>query len=255
MIITFLGTGTSGGIPIPTCHCPTCSSKNPKNKRLRCSLWIQTEETSLLVDCGPDFREQSLREDIPFLEAVYITHSHFDHIGGIDDLKPYTWKKPLNLLGSEESYKSISTQYPYNFEKENLSGSGRPSIKWKMIQHGKEIKIKDLTLLPLEIKHGSFLPLGFRVGNMAYLLDCKEIPEKSLKFLEGLEVLIITGLRENKNHPNHLTVQEAQKYIDLLKPKKTYFSHIGHEMEHEEMSKKLPKNVFLAFDKLTLKIN
>lgn len=254
MIITFLGSGTSGGIPIPTCKCLTCSSKNSKNKRLRSSLWIRSKETSILIDCGPDFREQCLRAEIPHLDAVYITHSHFDHIAGIDDLKPYTWKNPLRIMGSHQTYQSLLVHTPYNFTQDNSSGSGKPSLSWETITHAQEIKIKDISLLPLEIKHGSLFPLGFRIKNTAYLLDCKEIPEKSLQLLKNLDTLIITGLREGRTHPNHLTIEEAITYAEQLKPKKTYFSHISHEVEHEYVSKRLPTNKFLAFDGLSLEI-
>jgi phosphoribosyl 1,2-cyclic phosphate phosphodiesterase len=217
-------------------------------------VWIQTQGVSFIVDTGPDFRTQVLRESIEHLDALLFTHAHFDHIAGLDDVKPFSFKETLAVYGNEATYESLRQQYPYNFGGVPSHGSSTPSLEWNTIHPLKSFSVKGVNIMPIPLQHGNWQPLGYRIEGVAYLLDCKSIPDESLPFLKNLDLLVLTGLRPEKEHPNHMTFREALLYVDKLKPKETLFSHMEHAVDHERESALLPPNVGLSYDGLKLKI-
>jgi phosphoribosyl 1,2-cyclic phosphate phosphodiesterase len=260
MEVIVLGSGTSTGIPIPACPCSVCLSTDSKNKRLRPSILIKSEATSIIVDTGPDFRAQVLRENVTKLDAVLFTHTHADHIFGLDDLRAFNFasKKPMDLYATKNDGLYIRKIFDYAFDPDpNYQGGGLPKLNLLEISPPDPIKVNELTIQPIPIKHGQTDVLGFRINDFAYLTDCSEILNESYGFLENLEVLIIDGLRE-RPHPTHFNFASAIKEIEKIKPKQTYFTHIGHEVDHPETNKLLAtlskERVELSYDGLKISL-
>ena len=251
--ITFLGTGTSQGIPMIASTDPVCLSKDLKDKRLRSSVLISWDDFSYVIDCGPDFRQQMLRENVQQIDGVLFTHEHADHTAGLDDLRPFCYKigeMPVYL--NQRTLNSLEQRFQYIFSKENRY-PGAPSVLPSVIG---EIPffINDLEVMPIKIMHGDLPVTAYRIQDFAYLTDVKSINDIEKEKLRNLDVLVVNALRIDA-HPTHFNLQEALDFVDEIKPKKTYFTHISHKLGfHKEVSKKLPKSVYLAFDGLKIEV-
>lgn len=249
--ITFLGTGTSQGIPMIANNHPVCLSEDTKDKRLRSSILISWNNFSYVIDCGPDFRQQMLREKVQALNGVLFTHEHSDHTAGLDDLRPFCYQiggMPFYL--NKRTLESLEQRFQYIFATENRY-PGAPSVIPNLIDKT-HFYIDNLKVIPIEVLHGNLPITGYRIEDFAYLTDVKHIEEEEKLKLKNLDVLIINALRIEE-HPTHFNLQEALDFVKEIKPKKTYFTHISHKLGfHEAVSKELPKNVFLAFDGLKI---
>lgn len=253
MKITFLGTGTSMGVPVICCKCSTCTSDDEKDKRLRTSLLIETDEKVIVIDTGPDFRQQMLREKVSTLDAILFTHSHKDHIAGLDDVRAYNYfmNKPMDVYASMFTMKSIKNEFSYIFSKDEYPGV--PKINLIEISD-KPFTINNTEVLPINVLHYKMPVLGFRIGNFSYITDANYISESELDKIYGSEVIIINALRKKK-HLTHFTLEEAINIINVLKPKRAYLTHISHQMgKYADIEKELPANIFLAYDGLKIKI-
>jgi len=253
--ITFLGTGTSQGIPVIGSTHPVCLSSNIKDKRLRSSVLIETENLSFTIDCGPDFRQQMLKVQCERLDGVLFTHEHADHTAGIDDIRPYFFRQgDIAVFAGARVIESLKKRFGYIFNSENKY-PGAPSVRVSKIDKRSSFQLGDLKIIPVEVMHNRLSVLGYRIGNFAYLTDVKTIASEEMDKLNDLDVLVLNCLRI-ETHPTHLNLKEALKIIDDLKPKKTYFTHISHYLGfHDEVDAKLPDNVFLAYDTLEVTSN
>ena len=249
--VTFLGTGTSQGVPMIASNHPVCASKDAKDKRLRSSLLISWDENTYVIDCGPDFRQQMLRENVQLVHGVLFTHEHSDHTAGIDDLRPYCYKigeMPIYL--NQQTLQSLEQRFQYIFSKENRY-PGAPSVEPTVVNNSTFI-VHGLEITPIQVMHGKLPILGYRIQDLGYLTDVKTITTVEKEKLKNLDVLIINALRIEA-HPTHFNLQEALDFIEEIKPKRAYFTHISHKLGfHEEVSKLLPENVFLGFDGLKI---
>jgi len=251
MKVVVLGTGTSQGIPVIACNCRVCNSKDPLDKRLRSSLMIQTSSTNIVIDAGPDFRQQMLRENVKKLDTILITHAHKDHIGGLDDIRAFNWvqQKPMNIYGHQNDMDSIKREFHYAFEQEKYPGV--PDIITHNINN-KPFNIKNIKVIPIKAFHHKMPVFGFRIGDFSYLTDANHIKPGELDKMRGSKYVIINGLRREK-HISHFTLQEAVNILQDLKPKHGYIIHISHQMGfHKEVEKELPENISLAFDGLNI---
>lgn len=251
----FLGTSTSVGVPVIGCQCATCTSDHPWDNRTRSSALLEGPWGTLLIDSGPDLREQALRENLSKVDAVLYTHEHVDHIAGFDELRAFCWHRedPLPLYGSPETLGGLARMYPWAFMGEATQrGYVRPEPRpFESI-----FSFEGLTITPIEVDHGRVRTHGFRfdhknVGSLAYIPDVKTLPPTSLELLQNLDVLVIDGLRHER-HSTHMSIGEALVTIDHLKPTRSYLTHLSHELGWEKTSADLPKNVSLAHDGLTL---
>ena len=246
MKITFLGTGTSTGIPQIGCRCETCISSDIKDKRLRASLLIESNGTNLMIDCGPDLRAQLMPLQLSHIDGILISHEHYDHVGGLDDIRPMG---KVVVYGENHVLHTIRRNMPYCFNDNKYPGV--PRIHLQEINQD-EFYIDDVKIQPIRVMHAKLPILGYRIGNMAYLTDVKTIPEASFSILEGLDILIISSLR-HQEHFSHANLKESLAYAERINAKKTYFSHMSHDMgKHAEVSSILPENVYLAYDGLSL---
>lgn len=255
--LTFLGTGTSVGVPVIGCVCEVCKSSDPRNNRTRASLFISTPETKILIDSGPDLREQALRENLTEIDAVLYTHSHLDHVVGFDELRAFCWgkKDPLPLYASETCLDVLINMFGWAFHQDNThSGYIKPDPR----PISTEFNIGDLTVRPLPVIHGTVETHGYRFDtkngfSFAYLPDVKSIPDKTLKLLENLDLLIIDSLRTSP-HSTHLSLPEALAIVDSLAPKRTVLTHISHELDHGPLASSLPPHIRPAHDGLKIPI-
>ena len=253
MKITFLGTGTSQGIPMIASNHPVCLSNNSKDKRLRSSIMISWDNNRYIIDCGPDFRQQMLRENIQAINGVLFTHEHSDHTAGIDDLRPYTYKMgEVPIYAQERVIESLKIRFSYIFETENRY-AGAPKLIENIIGSN-SFMLNGVQVTPIAVMHGKLPITGYRFGNVAYITDLKTMSDHEKKKLENLDVLILNALRISA-HPTHLNLEEAISFVNEIKPKKAYFTHISHKLGfHEEVEKILPENVFLSYDGLEIKL-
>jgi len=253
MKVTFLGTGTSQGVPVITCTCETCLSTDSRDKRLRSSVLIETDDLTLVIDTGPDFRQQMLREHVKKLDAVILTHEHKDHIAGLDDIRAYNFMQEcaMDIYARASVHRAIKKEFNYAFSKKKYPGI--PQI----IQHditNTPFSICGLEIIPVEAKHYFLKIFGYRIGNFAYLTDASDIAPKEKKKLHSLDVLVVNALR-TKIHYSHYNLEQALNLIRELEPKKAYLTHISHMMgKHEEIEKLLPENVHFAFDGLKISV-
>ena len=251
--ITFLGTGTSQGIPMIASNHPVCLSKNLKDKRLRSSIMISWDDVSYTVDCGLDFRQQMLRENVQSLDGVFFTHEHADHIGGLDDLRPFCYKigeMPIYL--NQRTLESLEKRFEYIFSLENKY-PGAPSVLPNVV-HKNSFVVNGLAVTPIEVFHGNLPITAYRFGDVAYLTDVKSVSEEEKQKLQNLDVLIVNALRIEK-HPTHFNLEEALEFVADVRPKKAFFTHISHRLGfHDEVSKSLPDNVSIAYDGLKITV-
>lgn len=252
MEITFLGTGTSHGMPVLTCDCSVCTSDNPKNKRTRSSLWVQTQGASILIDTATEFRLQALEAGIIRVDGVLYTHCHADHVFGFDDLRVFSELTQGNIpvYGNESTIAELREVFGYVFRK-TQRGGGKPRVETRVVDG--PLQIKGVKVEPIPVFHGRLPILGYRLGKLAYLTDCSRIPPTSLNLLQGLDVLIL-GVVRYEPHPTHMHIEQALELVELLRPKQTYFTHISHLLEHEQVNKALPAGVSLAYDYLKINI-
>ena len=250
--VTFLGTGTSVGVPVPTCDCSVCSSDDPRDSRLRPSVLLQWGDASVLIDSSPDLRAQALRQRIRRVDAVLYTHSHADHILGLDDLRLYNWKQgsPIPAYGNPETLDALKRTFWYVFEGEPTQ-STRPAIDLHPIES--EFTLLGRTVVPLPLMHGPLSILGYRIGAFAYLTDVSEIPEPCYSLLRNLDVLVLDALRE-RPHPMHLSLDEAVSLARRIGARRTFFTHMTHDVHHATISAKLPPGIELAYDGLCLDV-
>lgn len=247
--VTILGTGTSKGVPEIGCFCPVCVSKDPKDKRLRCSALVETRGVKLIIDISPDFRQQALSSCVTYLDAALITHTHYDHVGGFDDVRPLCVGKKFPVYLRKDVNEDLHRRLDYCF-KDSLY-PGVPAFDTHEIGED-PFFIKGVKITPVNVLHGKLPIVGFRIGDFAYVTDAKKIPDEEKEKLLNLDVLVLNGLRF-KDHFAHFTVEEALKIIEELKPKRAYLTHFSHEIgNHEEFEKTLPQNVFAAYDGLVI---
>lgn len=253
--ITFLGTGTSQGIPVIGSDHPVSFSDDLKDKRLRSSILIEYKDFNFVIDCGPDFRQQMLRTNCRKLDAIIFTHEHADHTTGIDDVRPYFFRQgKIPIYLHERVLNSLHNRFAYIFDPKQKY-PGAPDFEVNLITNENDFQILGLNITPIEAIHYKLPVLGFRLGKFAYLTDVKTISDKEMLKLNGLDTLVINALRY-ESHPSHLNIEEALEIIDQVKPKQTFFTHISHNMGfHEEVCSSLPKSVSLAFDGLVLEVD
>ncbi len=251
---TFLGTGTSVGVPMLGCHCAVCTSTDPRNQRTRCSVLFRTPGGEILIDTSPELRLQLLRAKVGFVHAVLFTHYHADHLFGLDDVRPM----PRNLGGPVPLYCTTEVErvirrafaYAFSTDERTKTSGFVPQLTFRTIEPLKPFELLGETVLPIPLEHAHFDVLGFRMGDVAYCTDVNKIPRESIPHLEGLRVLVLDALRF-KPHPGHFCLDEALEMIDRLKPEMAYLTHMSHEIEHEATNQKLPFHVRLAYDGLS----
>ncbi|WP_455643199.1 MBL fold metallo-hydrolase [Parabacteroides sp.] len=247
MEITFLGTGTSTGVPEIGCQCEVCTSPDKRDWRLRTSVLVETDGKRILLDCGPDFRWQVIRNKTYHLDVVLISHEHYDHVGGLDDLRPFCREKGVDVYAEDNVAEAIETRIPYVFRAHKYPGV--PNLELHRIGN-EPFVVAGIPVTPVRVMHGKLPILGYRIGNMAYLTDVKYLPEEEYAKLEDLDVLILTALRRG-SHPTHESLEEALANVERIKPKETYLIHMSHRIGlHAEVEKELPPHVHLAYDGL-----
>ena len=255
--LLFLGTGTSVGVPALGCGCGTCQSLDPRNNRTRCSVVLGLPEGHLLVDTPPDLRTQLLRERVGLIHAVLYTHEHADHLFGLDDLRlfPFYLGHPVPLYCEGVVERRIRKSYDYAFEaKTNLHAGATPQLEFRPITT-EPFRVLGADVIPLRLTHGpNFCVLGFRFGNVAYCTDTNHIPPESMALLEGLDVLVLDALRP-RPHATHFSLDEAIEVARQLRPRRTLFTHISHELDHETTTAQLPPGMELAYDGLRIPLN
>ena len=253
MKVTFLGTGTSTGVPQIGCHCDTCTSTDPRDKRLRASALVDTDNGQrLLIDCGPDFRQQILRHGSPELTALLITHSHYDHVGGIDDLRPYCYPDSFPVYCKADVDHDLRTRMPYSFAKHLYPGV--PTFSMHTIDGDRPFQVGPDTVTPLPVMHAKLPIVGFRIGGLSYITDCKTMPDSTLDLLRGTDTLVINALR-HEPHMSHLSLDEALAIVRKVGARQTYLTHISHQLgRHAQVSPTLPQGLHLAYDGLTVQV-
>jgi phosphoribosyl 1,2-cyclic phosphate phosphodiesterase len=251
MRVTFLGTGTSVGVPSVGCECDTCMSEDPRDKRLRASILIEHDSRFILVDASTDFRQQALRAGIRRLDAILFTHSHADHCFGLDDARPLMFREgAIPCFATEITWQGLRRIYSYVFEPAPYPGI--PRIIPNRIEG--DFSLLGLSVEPLTVIHGRLPVTAFRVGNFAYVTDCNLIPDETCRRLRGLDMLVIDALRF-KSHPTHMSLDQALDYIERLRPKAALLTHISHDIKHAATSGHLPRAVEIAYDGLTVEVS
>ncbi|MUP45839.1 MBL fold metallo-hydrolase [Gramella sp. BOM4] len=253
MQVIFLGTGTSQGIPIIGSEHPVCLSENPKDKRLRVSVLISWNEHNILIDCGPDFRQQMLANDVKHLDAIFYTHEHNDHTAGLDDIRPFFFRQgDIPVYAHKRVLKALRKRFDYIFTTENKY-PGAPGVIEHQIEN-KPFNFKGLTVTPINFMHNRLQVFGFRIEDFAYLTDLKSIEDEEVEKLQDLKVLVVNALRIEAHH-SHFNLEEALEFIERVKPEKAYLTHISHMLGfHDEVEASLPEGVHLAYDNLKIKI-
>ncbi|MGB7784881.1 MAG: MBL fold metallo-hydrolase [Salinimicrobium sp.] len=251
MKVTFLGTGTSQGIPVIGSKHPVCLSSDPKDKRLRVSVLVEVDNYTIVIDCGPDFRQQMLSNNVEHLDAILFTHEHSDHTVGLDDIRPFFFKQgDIPVFAHERVMKSLRQRFDYIFASENKY-PGAPSVQEHVIKN-EAFKLKDLSVIPVNVMHNRVQVYGFRIRDFAYITDAKTIEPEEVEKLKGVEVLVVNALRKEPHH-SHFNLEEALEFIEKVKPQRAYLTHISHLLGfHEEVQAELPENVFLAYDNLQI---
>ncbi|MBQ9361946.1 MAG: MBL fold metallo-hydrolase [Bacteroidaceae bacterium] len=248
MHITILGTGTSTGVPQVGCNCPTCTSPDPRDKRLRCSALIDVDGRRILIDCGPDFRQQMLHTVFHPLDAVLITHEHYDHVGGLDDLRPYSIFGDVNIYAEPFCANHLRERIPYCFISKENRYPGVPALNLVEIMPNEPFSVGGVEIVPIRVMHGNLPILGFRIRNMAYITDMKTLPAEELPLLQHIDTLILNALRHEK-HQTHQTIEEAVEFARTLGSPETYLIHMSHHIQpHAQEEALLPEGFHLAYD-------
>lgn len=253
--VTLLGTGTSGGVPSLGCHCAVCESVDPRDKRLRCVALIESASgTRVLIDCGPDIRQQLMPFPFKPFDAILMTHIHYDHVGGIDDLRPFSVFGPIRLYGDVKTCDHVRQIMPYCFG-ENLY-PGVPRLELHTIVPHQTLCVGDLEIVPIEVMHGNMPILGFRIGKFAYITDMKTISDTELPYLEGVETLVVNALRFEKPHHSHQLVDDAARFAAQIGAKRSYITHVCHHIGlYDDAEKRMPEGMSLTYDNMQLVIS
>lgn len=252
MKCTFLGTGTSMGVPVAGGFGKEMINQDPRNQRYRCSAWVRSEKASILIDVGPEFRLQSIRSNIQHIDLVLITHEHMDHMAGLDDLRSYNYAQngPIPLYSTKKGLESIRTRFDYMFGDKRYPGSTSLALH----EMTGPMTFRDINITPLHYNHGSIDVMGFRLNDFSYMTDVKRIPESTKSLVRGSKVMVLSGLRWSPPHVSHLTIPEAVEIAYELDIPMTYLIHMNSFVDHESSNKKLPPNVQLAYDQLEIEI-
>ena len=252
--ITFLGTGTSQGIPVIGSNHPVCKSIDPKDKRLRVSALVSWEDYNYVIDCGPDFRAQMLANEVLKLDGILFTHEHSDHTAGLDDIRPYFFRQgDVPIYAHKRVADSLKRRFDYIFADENRY-PGAPAVAVNLIDKDHPFSIGGIKVTPIEASHNRIKVLGFRIKDLTYLTDVKTMTSVEMEKVKNSKVLVVNALREEPHH-SHFNLEEALAFIEQVKPETAYLTHISHMLGfHEEVEKKLPKNVHLAYDNLTITV-
>lgn len=251
--VTFLGTGTSQGVPVISCECDVCKSIDEHDKRLRSSVMVRSDSTTIIIDCGPDFRQQMLREDVKHIDAVLITHEHKDHIGGIDDIRAfnYTSGKAVSIYAEKRAQRTIIKDFDYAFSDNPYPGV--PEIKLVTIDQS-SFSIGDIDIQPIRGMHHKLPVLGFRIGDFCYLTDMNYICKEEVAKIVGVKVLVINALRKEK-HISHFTLDQAIETVYKTNPERAYLTHLSHQMGcHKDIITEVPPHIFFAYDRLKIEI-
>lgn len=247
MKITFLGTGTSVGVPAIGCTCKVCQSKDPHDKRLRASAMVETERTRILIDPGPDFRQQMLGQSFRKIDAVLATHIHYDHVGGLDDIRPFCQFGEVNVYADERTSRGLMSTVPYCFAENRYPGA--PKINLHTMQYHQPIQVNELEVMPFCVYHGKLPITGFRIQNLVYITDMKTMDDSELPFVMNADTLVVNALRYFPSHHSHQNVDDAVAFARRVGAKKTFLTHMCHDIGlHEEVNQQLPPDIQLAYD-------
>lgn len=248
MRITILGSGTSAGVPTLGCRCDVCNSTNPRNKRMRASIYIEHGPEKILVDCGPDFRTQALAHGVSDVHDLLLTHTHSDHLNGLDDLRSYNMVHghPISVHATQTSLDDVRHRFAYCFQPPP-PGGGIPQLDLEPFTPGVPFQVGSLQILPLPVYHGKLPIVGFRIGKFAYFTDVSRVPDETIEALCGVEFLITSALR-HKPHSTHMSLGEAIELVNRIRPRQAYFTHMCHDLEHEDTNRELPPGMALLYD-------
>jgi phosphoribosyl 1,2-cyclic phosphate phosphodiesterase len=254
MRVTFLGTGTSTGIPVIGCQCRVCTSGHPLNQRLRQSVLIEANGKYGLIDTTPDLRTQLLRNPIPRLDFVLFTHSHADHLMGLDDIRPFNFRQRESIVAyaNPNTAKAIRRAFSYIWDMSTQIGGGKPQLDLREVEDA--FTHDGIEIIPIPVAHGEWTILGFRIGRFAYITDTNGIPPESRRLLEGIDILALDGLRPGPNHPTHFTIAQAVACAEEIGARETWLIHLAHEVDHEEAEAMLPPGIRIAYDGLVLDV-
>lgn len=254
MKITFLGTGTSQGVPLIGCTCPVCQSSDKKNKRLRTSVWVQSGKTNVVIDTGPDFRYQMLRAGVPRIDALVFTHGHKDHVAGLDDVRAFNyWQdESIDLYANKQTEEVLLREFQYVFN--GVKYPGIPRLNINSIEGAMNFHVGDLMFQPIKVMHYKLEVYGYRIGDFCYITDANYIAKEEMEKIKGCKVLVISALRKEK-HISHFSLKEAIEIAQASGAATTYLTHISHQMGlAENVEKELPENIHLAYDELTIQV-